>query len=256
MGNTRSSFVSKAAAEVGYKETGNNHTKYATYFDTPKSKGGAWQFFNTKKQGSAWCSLFPHYISCHLIGIEPTRSLFGEPKVDNCAAGVPYFWGYLTKKGYKVDKSKGQAGDIIFLNGNKHVGIIEKVDAKKYYTIEGNKSNAVKRSSYAKGSSSVYGICHIPWEKFDKAETPAEPEPVKDQLPEPVNPVTPAKPASKPASGKTYTVRVNTVLNVRNAPNGRIVGKLKNGTKVTVYEQKNGWGRIGTGKWVFMQYLH
>lgn len=44
-------------------------------------------------------------------------------------------------------------------------------------------------------------------------------------------------------------------LNVRNAPNGRKIGALTYGTKVTVYETKNGWSRIGTNRWVSSQYL-
>lgn len=58
-------------------------------------------------------------------------------------------------------------------------------------------------------------------------------------------------------SAKTYTVSVNTVLNVRcgAGTSYRIVNQLKNGTKVTVLEEKNGWGRIGESKWVSMNYL-
>lgn len=56
--------------------------------------------------------------------------------------------------------------------------------------------------------------------------------------------------------GTKYTVHVNSYLNIRNAPNGPVkVGKLYNGDKVTVYEERDGWGRIGTGKWVSMDFL-
>lgn len=55
----------------------------------------------------------------------------------------------------------------------------------------------------------------------------------------------------------TYTryVKVNTSLNVRNAPNGTIVGSLKNGQQVTVYETNGSWSRIGTNEWVCNTYL-
>lgn len=55
----------------------------------------------------------------------------------------------------------------------------------------------------------------------------------------------------------TYTryVKVNTSLNVRNAPNGTIVGSLKNGQQVTVYETNGSWSRIDTNKWVCNTYL-
>lgn len=60
-------------------------------------------------------------------------------------------------------------------------------------------------------------------------------------------------------STKTTTkyVKVNTVLNVRKGPgtNYAKIDQLSNGTKVTVYETKNGWSRIGTNRWVSSDYL-
>ncbi len=50
-------------------------------------------------------------------------------------------------------------------------------------------------------------------------------------------------------------VKVNTSLNVRNAPEGAKVGSLKNGTEVTVYETNGVWARIGESKWVSVAYL-
>lgn len=44
-------------------------------------------------------------------------------------------------------------------------------------------------------------------------------------------------------------------LNVRNKPNGYIVGGLSNGTAVTVYETDGNWSRIGINKWVSSNYL-
>ena len=55
----------------------------------------------------------------------------------------------------------------------------------------------------------------------------------------------------------TYTryVKVNTLLNVRSTPNGVVIGSLKNGEKVTVYETSGNWSRIGEGRWVCNTYL-
>lgn len=56
----------------------------------------------------------------------------------------------------------------------------------------------------------------------------------------------------------TYTRYVNTNsknLNVRNTPNGVVVGSLVKGTAVTVYETSGTWSRIGTGRWVSSTYL-
>ena len=56
---------------------------------------------------------------------------------------------------------------------------------------------------------------------------------------------------------QAYTRYVNAKigLNIRNKPNGYIVGGLSNGTAVTVYETDGNWSRIGTNKWVSSNYL-
>ena len=164
-----SELVKKAASQVGYKETGNNHTKYAAYFDTKPPKG-AWQFFNGHKQNSDWCSLFVHWCYCQLEDPEKVRLNLGEPKEGskNAAAGVLFFYRYMDYKKHIVNKKKGQAGDIIFLNTKKkpgHVGLIEKVTTLRYHTIEGNASNMVKRKSYLKISSKIFAIGRYPYDK-------------------------------------------------------------------------------------------
>lgn len=62
---------------------------------------------------------------------------------------------------------------------------------------------------------------------------------------------------TRPVTTQAYTRYVNTKigLNVRNKPNGYIVGGLSNGTAVTVYETDGNWSRIGTNKWVSSNYL-
>lgn len=54
----------------------------------------------------------------------------------------------------------------------------------------------------------------------------------------------------------TYTryVSAKTGLNVRNAPNGAIIGGLHYGTAVTVYETSGNWSRVAQG-WVSSSYL-
>lgn len=147
-----SKVLNTAKNEIGYKETGKNNTKYAKYFDTT-----AWQFFNTKKQGAEWCAIFVHWCMCQNIEPSKVRSILGEPAPkNNCAAGVKYFYEYMKAK--KLIVKSPEPGDIIFLNSFGHVGIVESVD-DKVHTIEGNKSNAVKRCTYTKTSSkiSAYG---------------------------------------------------------------------------------------------------
>ena len=137
-------------SQLGYTETGNNNTKYSKFFDTT-----AWQFFNTKKQGADWCPIFLLYCWYQLLGAAGTRKAFGlptDPK-DNCAAGVKFLYNYMKAKGMLIKKP--QKGCVVFFNNLGHVGTCEYVD-DKLHTIEGNKSNKVKRCSYTLTSSKIY----------------------------------------------------------------------------------------------------
>jgi len=62
---------------------------------------------------------------------------------------------------------------------------------------------------------------------------------------------------NKPVTTSSYTryVKVNTTLNVRNTPNGKIVGSLRNGAQVTVYSTSGNWSYIGDNRWVCTDYL-
>ncbi len=65
-----------------------------------------------------------------------------------------------------------------------------------------------------------------------------------------VKPVQPTTPQPKTAWVNTSSMP----LNVRNSANGTIIGSVAKGTKVTVYEESNGWSRIDQG-WVASSYL-
>lgn len=239
--SVRDNFIKLAQSQVGYAETGTNQTKYARWFDNE-----GWQWFNTKKQGAEWCAIFICWCLCQNdvgIGKTKVRTWLGCPAPkDNCAAGVPFLWKYMVDKGYKVDKTKGQAGDIIFFNGNSHVGIIEKVSGGKYTTIEGNKGNKVSRCTYSTTSSAISGVCRPDWSKVEPAPVPAPvPEPKPTPAPQP----------------KTYTAKVNSFLSMRAAPSVSAPekGRLFNGAVVTITETSNGFGKISSNLWVSMTYL-
>lgn len=59
------------------------------------------------------------------------------------------------------------------------------------------------------------------------------------------------------AESYTRYVKVKSRLNIRSGAGtqNKIVGKLNNGVKVTVYETKDNWSRIGENKWVSSDYL-
>lgn len=200
MGNViRDKIVTVANSQKGYKEIGKNITKYSKDFD-----GKWWQFFNTKKQGAEWCAIFVLWCFVTVIGSSATRKLLGIPAPkNNCAAGVPYLYDYLNKKGLKV--SSPAKGDIVILNGKKHVGLVVKVENGKFYTIEGNKGNKVASSSYSVKSSSVSGFFRPKWSTIPDPEPKEEPKTeLKDEVkPAPVS--TPVKPTT-PAY-RTYVVK-------------------------------------------------
>ena len=166
---TVNEFVTTAQHQIGYKESGTNITKYSEDFDTKY-----WQFFNTKKQGAEWCSIFVHWCAVKTIGKDKTLKFFGETPKTNAAAGVGYFWDYLKAKGYKSSAANAKMGDIIFFKNTKgisHVGIVEKVDSKNIISIEGNKSNSVKRCTHSKTSSTIYGVMSPTWSQFDTTDS-------------------------------------------------------------------------------------
>lgn len=245
----RDAIVKLAQSQVGYKETGNNHTKYAQYFDTPKSKGGPYPWFNGKKQNTAWCAIFVNWLEVMVLATGDTKVLkdpdavrvwLGYPSpANNCAAGCPYMWGYLVKKGWQVNKSSGRPGDIIFFNTSSkcgHVGIIEKVDNGNYYTIEGNKSNMVKRCTYSKSSSSIYGIISPNYESLDPQPTPT---------PTPTPTTTEYKVKT---NGGTLTLRAQPTTN------SRALANIKNGTTIQVSEIVKGESIGGNTNWAKTTY--
>ena len=231
-----------AQRQIGYKETGKNDTKYARYFDIE-----AWQWFNTKKQGSEWCAIFICWLFCQNEILGPKKALIflgcPEPK-NNCAAGCGYLYDYMKKKGYQSSLDKAKPGDIIFFkSGSKcsHVGIVEKTDKTNIYTIEGNAGNMVKRVTHKRSSKTVYfGIMSPDYASLDKAaEKPIE------QLPDKPAPVTPAAPAK-------VIYQVNTkhdplMLRCGGGTNFPIICRLPKGATVT-------YKGTTTGKWLKVQY--
>ena len=249
-------FVKLAQSQVGYKETGNNHNKYAQYFDTPKSKNGPYPWFNGKKQNVPWCAIFVCWLFVMIL--EPDNILGSPDKVrswlkfpkpaDNCAAGCPYLWSYLKSRFGSVAKTKGQAGDVIFFNAKcTHVGIIEKVENGKYHTIEGNKNNAVSRCTYSVNSTSIYGIVHPDYSSIEPKEAEPTPEPMP--IPEPVKP--------EPVLQK-YKVKTNTgvPLALRYAPNTKAVCCvwMPNKSEVTVTDFVKGQKIGGCDQWARTTY--
>ena len=96
----------------------------------------------------SWCADQCGYLESGII-----------PKFSLCSDGVDWF----KKNGQWQNKNyEPQTGDLIFFDwGNNgtidHVGIVEKCENGRVYTVEGNSGDACKQESYSVGSNSIYG---------------------------------------------------------------------------------------------------
>ena len=104
-----------------------NYTKYAKEMDELN-------VYNGIKQGYAWCDIFIDWCFVQALGLDRTREL-----LIGFSAGCQQDWNWLKSAGRIV--SNPQRGDLIFFRNLSHIGIIEKVENGKIYTIEGNTSN-------------------------------------------------------------------------------------------------------------------
>lgn len=100
------------------------------------------------------------------------------PKFAACASqGVPWF----QERGLWQDNSyEPRPGDIIFFDwddgsqdgSSDHVGIVEKVENGRIYTIEGNSGDSCRQNSYPVGYYEIYGY-GTPGALTDQKKNPA-----------------------------------------------------------------------------------
>jgi len=116
----------------------------------------SWYGFGSRVEWCAcfvsWCANECGYIEAGVI-----------PKFAACASqGVPWF----QEHGLWQDNSyEPRPGDIIFFDWNDggqdgqsdHVGIVEKVENGRVYTVEGNSGDSVRQNSYPIGYYEIYG---------------------------------------------------------------------------------------------------
>lgn len=230
--------IALATKEVGYKESGTNITKYAKFFDKEYP-----EFYNTRKQGASWCDIFFDWLIVQIYGKELALKVLNQP-LHSCGAGCSFSYSY-----YKEHSKVPGIGYQIFFKDTKgkivHTGIVYKVDKTKVYTIEGNKSNQVKKCSYNLNSTKIYGYgCPDYSTGYKKDTEPAAPsEPVKPRL-------------------KDYIVIAKSGLNVRKEANDRskIVRVLSYNSEVLGLDTSSDWIKIKDGyifkKWVEPKYLN
>jgi hypothetical protein len=289
----RERIVEIAREEIGYKEQGNNITKYGEWYGMQ----------------DAWCNMFVAWCAAQ-AGVSEDII----PKYAYVPSTANWF---DARKQYKNSKYWGgnyspKAGDIVLFDWDQtsisdHIGFVEKVEGNTLYTIEGNSNNMVARRTYSLDSKDLRAFCVPAYEEDEKQEektvepTPSVPQTTVGQVKTFNKNTTIYDVSNLSDTGHSYlanttveilenlvdvdkvrvrangyvgyvykidlykedqvtttkTVKANGGLYVRRGPGlsyGIVDGRV-NGATVTVYEERDGWSRIGEGKWVCSKYL-
>lgn len=112
----------------------------------------SWYGFGSRVE---WCACFVSWCADQCGYIESGAC----PKFAGCSAGVNWF---KNRNQWRDGSATPMSGMIIFfdwdLSGDAdHVGIVEKVENGRVYTIEGNSGNACRRCSYPVGYNQIFG---------------------------------------------------------------------------------------------------
>lgn len=137
-----------AESQVGYHEGANNHTKYGDELHAIQPRN--------MDKNAAWCDAFVDWCILQMCkrfgyGADMAREVLCGDFDDYTYASVALYkkagrWTQAPAKGYQI-----------FFGGSGHTGIVTDVSGGKVYTIEGNKSDAVRRCSYSVGAGNIIG---------------------------------------------------------------------------------------------------
>lgn len=141
-------FIGIADAEVGYHEGANNKNKYGDLLHSIQPRN--------MDAYAPWCDAFVDFCvlkTCQHFGYgaETARKVLCGDFDDYTYNSVA-----LYKKASRWTQT-AQRGAQIFFGGSGHTGIVYKVDGGRVYTIEGNKSDQVKKCDYAVGNGNIIG---------------------------------------------------------------------------------------------------
>lgn len=148
----RQRLVDTALAEVGYREGGNNYTKYS---DSPDIQ----RLYGWNPQNQPWCCVFVNWVFLTAFGYDIGSKLtYGGTAA--CANSAQLF------------KSAGafvyfpQVGDQAFYfsgGGINHTGIVVKVEGSSFTAVEGNYSDKVSLVQHNVGHSDIAGFGRPNW---------------------------------------------------------------------------------------------
>ena len=243
-GDMRRDVVSIAYTQLGYHEGNNtaeldgmniygarNYTEYNRIWGALDNGEG-----NGTSVGYAWCAAFITW--CLRQGQVPEEVAVSEISCQRMTDWYRRSSEYRSRAGGYVPIP----GDIVMFRygggGANHVGLVVGVENGRLYTIEGNTSGMVGLRSYRLNNSAILGYCvpdytTVEGDDYDFSLTATYEE------------------------GEYITLAAS--LRVRSGPSTAYaqLGKLPNGSRVTVTEVRGEWGRItfgGREAWICLSY--
>lgn len=123
-GDQRKDILGVALTQLGYEETGNNDTKYGTWYGLPYNP---------------WCAMFVTW--CARQAEIPTDVLNRSAKADPRS-------GYFGISCFYSSQKTPSPGDLFFTTNNTHVGLVYYVEGEYFYTIEGNSNSNHSTEGY------------------------------------------------------------------------------------------------------------
>ena len=199
-------------SQVGYS-CENKKNKYAQEIDEHMAD---WAWYNTRKNGGDWCTIFFDWCFIKTFGVEKARKILNRPK-NSCGAGVSYSRNYLKSLGRVGNEPK--VGCAVYFGSlplPRHIGYVYKVTDKMIYTYEGNcyygtNLSGVKARQYSRSDSDIldYGY------------------PVYDEEPDPTE-------LDGYKVNNTYEVVCTSPLNIRKGAGSSYakIGELTKGEKI------------------------
>ena len=139
-GNQAIDITRIALTQVGYEETGNNHTKY-----------NYWYYGSDTS--AAWCAIFISWCA-NQAGISTStikkNAVASGYKVSTMAKN-----SFATANAYKFSAVTPKVGDIAYIDTNSdgvtnHVALVAQVSDDYVYTVEGNVSGACRIKAYGR----------------------------------------------------------------------------------------------------------
>lgn len=152
-------LVATARAEIGYRESGNNYTKYAA--DPMITRLYGWS-----PQNQPWCCTFVTWCFLTAFGYDiGSRLTYGGTAA--CANSAQLF---RNAGAYVYFPQVGDQAFFYSGGGINHTGIVVAVDGTLFRTVEGNYSDKVSLVEHNTGSADVAGFGRPNWDLFGSGD--------------------------------------------------------------------------------------